>query len=53
MSLISLSFRRIPTVVLAGFLAATLGACGLVPKEPITQQPMTARPPLPPVNAQS
>jgi flagellar L-ring protein precursor FlgH len=53
MSLISFSFRRLSTVVLAGVFVATLGACGLVPKEPIVQQPMTARPPMPPLNAQS
>jgi len=29
-------------------LVAALGGCGLVPKQPITQQPMTAMPPLPP-----
>jgi flagellar L-ring protein precursor FlgH len=29
-------------------LLAALGGCGLVPKHPITQQPMTALPPLPP-----
>jgi flagellar L-ring protein precursor FlgH len=29
-------------------LLAALGGCGLVPKEPITQQPMTALPPIPP-----
>ena len=29
-------------------LLAALGGCGLVPKQPITQQPMTALPPLPP-----
>ncbi|SIT42492.1 flagellar protein of basal-body outer-membrane L ring [Paraburkholderia ribeironis] len=29
-------------------LLAALGACGLVPKEPITQQPMIAVPPVPP-----
>ncbi len=52
MPLISFSFRRLMAVVLAGVLAATLGACGLVPKEPIIQQPMTARPPLPSTTAQ-
>jgi flagellar L-ring protein precursor FlgH len=30
-----------------------LAACALVPKEPITQQPMTARPPAPPLNSAS
>src|ERR1700756_1098816 len=29
-------------------LLAALGGCGLVPREPITQQPMTAMPPIPP-----
>ena len=29
-------------------LLAALGGCGLVPKQPITQQPMTALPPVPP-----
>jgi flagellar L-ring protein FlgH len=29
-------------------LLAALGGCGLVPKQPITQQPMTAVPPMPP-----
>jgi flagellar L-ring protein precursor FlgH len=29
-------------------LLAALGGCGLVPKQPITQQPMTAMPPMPP-----
>jgi flagellar L-ring protein FlgH len=29
-------------------LLVALGGCGLVPKQPITQQPMTATPPLPP-----
>src|SRR5580698_941800 len=29
-------------------LLAALGGCGLVPKQPITQQPMTALPPIPP-----
>jgi flagellar L-ring protein precursor FlgH len=38
---------------LALALAASIAACGLVPKEPITQQPMTARPPAPPINSQS
>ncbi|MFM0169034.1 flagellar basal body L-ring protein FlgH [Paraburkholderia sediminicola] len=33
-------------------LLAALGGCGLVPKQPITQQPMTAMPPMPP-SAQS
>lgn len=40
-----------PTLMLA--LAASLGACGLVPKQPITQQPMTARPPAAPINSAS
>ena len=34
-------------------LIAALGACGLVPKEPIVQQPMSARPPSPPLNSQT
>jgi flagellar L-ring protein precursor FlgH len=34
-------------------LAATLAACGLLPKEPIVQQPMTAQPPMPPTNSHS
>lgn len=29
-------------------LLVALGGCGLVPKQPITQQPMTAMPPMPP-----
>jgi len=29
-------------------LLAALGGCALVPKQPITQQPMTAMPPMPP-----
>src|ERR1700751_351882 len=29
-------------------LLAALGGCGLVPKQPIVQQPMTAQPPMPP-----
>jgi len=29
-------------------LVAALGGCALVPKQPITQQPMTAMPPMPP-----
>jgi flagellar L-ring protein precursor FlgH len=32
----------------AGTLVAALGGCGLVPKQPIIQQPMTALPPTPP-----
>ncbi len=39
--------------LLAVVLAATIAACGLVPKPPITQQPMTARPPAPPLNSAS
>ncbi len=35
-------------LALAGTFGAGLGGCGLVPREPITQQPMTAVPPLPP-----
>ncbi|WP_250526382.1 flagellar basal body L-ring protein FlgH [Caballeronia sp. GAWG2-1] len=34
-------------------LGAALAACGLVPKEPIIQQPMTARPPQPPIGTRS
>ena len=37
---------------IAALIAAT-AACGLVPKEPIVQQPMTARPPQPPVGTRS
>ena len=32
----------------AGFAAAAFGGCALAPKQPITQQPMTAYPPMPP-----
>ncbi|SEB04182.1 flagellar basal body L-ring protein FlgH [Paraburkholderia sartisoli] len=51
-------FTRIPAitrgaraarfVALAGTFATVLGGCALVPTQPITQQPMTAAPPLPP-----
>ncbi|SAK39093.1 flagellar basal body L-ring protein [Caballeronia catudaia] len=34
-------------------LISALAACGLVPREPIVQQPMTARPPQPPVGTRS
>jgi flagellar L-ring protein FlgH len=34
-------------------IAAAMAACGLVPKEPIIQQPMTARPPQPPVGGRT
>jgi flagellar L-ring protein precursor FlgH len=34
-------------------LVAWVAACALIPKEPITQQPMTARPPAPPLNTAS
>jgi flagellar L-ring protein FlgH len=37
-------------VALAGMFMAGLGGCGLVPKEPIVAQPMTALPPAPPQN---
>ncbi|WP_153099116.1 flagellar basal body L-ring protein FlgH [Paraburkholderia hayleyella] len=35
-------------LALSVLLAGLLGGCGLVPKEPIIQQPMTAAPPIPP-----
>jgi flagellar L-ring protein FlgH len=35
-------------IALAAALAAALGGCALAPKQPITQQPMTAQPPMPP-----
>jgi flagellar L-ring protein FlgH len=35
-------------IALATALAAALGGCALAPKQPITQQPMTAQPPMPP-----
>ncbi|TAL96124.1 MAG: flagellar basal body L-ring protein FlgH [Paraburkholderia sp.] len=51
-------FTRIPAITrgaraarlaaLAGTFATVLGGCALVPTQPITQQPMTAAPPLPP-----
>ena len=40
--------RAASMLVCAGMLAAALGGCGLVPKQPIIQQPMTAVPPQPP-----
>ena len=46
-----------PTPILArasiAVLIAALASCGLVPKEPIIQQPMTARPPQPPMGTRS
>ncbi|SAK42441.1 flagellar basal body L-ring protein [Caballeronia arationis] len=45
--------RRAARLAPALALGAALAACGLVPKEPIVQQPMTARPPAPPANTQS
>jgi flagellar L-ring protein precursor FlgH len=46
-----------PTPILArasiAVLVAALASCGLVPKEPIIQQPMTARPPQPPGGTRS
>jgi flagellar L-ring protein precursor FlgH len=52
-------FIRIPAITrgarsglllaLACTFAAALGGCGLVPTQPIIQQPMTATPPVPPV----
>ncbi|GGD87041.1 MULTISPECIES: flagellar basal body L-ring protein FlgH [Caballeronia] len=46
-----------PTPILArasiAVLIAALASCGLVPKEPIIQQPMTARPPQPPGGTRS
>ncbi|SAL63907.1 flagellar basal body L-ring protein FlgH [Caballeronia telluris] len=45
--------RRTARLAPALALGAALAACGLVPKEPIVQQPMTARPPAPPANTQS
>ena len=41
-------FRSVSVLALVA-----LAACALVPKEPITQQPMTARPPAPPLNSAS
>jgi flagellar L-ring protein FlgH len=40
--------RAVSMLACAGVLAAALGGCALVPKQPITQQPMTAVPPPPP-----
>jgi len=42
--------RRARLVASASLLALALGGCALVPKQPITQQPMTATPPMPPSN---
>src|ERR1700679_2443461 len=39
---------RSALVATASVLALALGGCALVPKQPITQQPMTAVPPMPP-----
>jgi flagellar L-ring protein precursor FlgH len=47
------SFARVARLATALALTATFAACGLVPKEPIVQQPMTARPPQPPVGTRS
>ena len=44
-------FSRIRSASVLALVA--LAACALVPKEPITQQPMTARPPAPPLNSAS
>lgn len=40
--------RAVSMLASAGVLAAALGGCALVPRDPITQQPMTAMPPTPP-----
>ncbi|WP_428983504.1 flagellar basal body L-ring protein FlgH [Paraburkholderia phymatum] len=42
------SARAASMLACAGALAVALGGCGLVPKQPITQQPMSALPPTPP-----
>ncbi|CDY78366.1 Flagellar L-ring protein FlgH [Caballeronia glathei] len=47
------SFARVARLAAALALTATFAACGLVPKEPIVQQPMSARPPSPPLNSQT
>ncbi len=47
----SSQFSRIRRASLLALVA--LAACALIPKEPITQQPMTARPPAPPLNSAS
>ncbi|HEV7836137.1 MAG TPA: flagellar basal body L-ring protein FlgH [Caballeronia sp.] len=44
-------FSRIRSTSVLALVA--LAACALVPKEPITQQPMTARPPVAPLNSAS
>ncbi|HEX3636845.1 MAG TPA: flagellar basal body L-ring protein FlgH [Paraburkholderia sp.] len=44
-------FSRIRSTSVLALVA--LAACALVPKEPITQQPMTARPPAAPLNSAS
>ena len=50
----SSQFSRFSRIRSASVLAlVALAACALVPKEPITQQPMTARPPAPPLNSAS
>ena len=50
----SSQFSRFPRLRRASVLAlVALAACALVPKEPITQQPMTARPPAAPLNSAS
>ncbi|TDN67954.1 flagellar basal body L-ring protein FlgH [Paraburkholderia sp. BL10I2N1] len=43
--------RAVWFAAFAGTLMAGLGGCALVPREPIVQQPMTAAPPVPPVNS--
>jgi len=45
----SSQFSRIRSASVLALVA--LAACALVPKEPITQQPMTARPPAAPLNS--
>ncbi|PXW22371.1 flagellar basal body L-ring protein FlgH [Paraburkholderia caballeronis] len=47
------SRKRVPSLaaVAAGAALAVLAGCAMVPKQPITQQPMTAAPPMPPVNS--
>ncbi|MBN3767094.1 flagellar basal body L-ring protein FlgH [Burkholderia sp. Ac-20365] len=40
--------RAVSMLASASVFAAALGGCALVPRDPITQQPMTAMPPTPP-----
>ena len=47
----SSQFSRFRSISVLALVA--LAACALVPKEPITQQPMTARPPAPPLKSAS